>query len=213
MDRSPGNSIFWKAELLWTMPRWQPLFYDFELLNKSHKCILNANLVLVFPYPEPCHIDDGLLLMHVLSLSSVKSIIYRLFSILNSDFIHNNFCFYNVWIYPRSHSAMRIIWAACYGKFYFDFPNRSSCIRCSWSWRPWRGGSMSCLGSRPSWGNGKQRWKHPGADAHKTGVSMFTYSVCFSAQASCTRDTIFPDVLHSGVGKPRTLGAAAENAI
>ncbi len=41
---------------------------------------------------------------------------------LNSDFIHNNFCFYNVWIYPRSHSATRIIRAACYRKFYFDFP-------------------------------------------------------------------------------------------
>ncbi len=37
--------------------------------------------------------------------------------------------------------------------------------------------------------------------------------MCFSVQAPCTRDTIFPDVLHSGAGKPRTLGAAAEEAI
>ncbi len=41
-----------------------------------------------------------------------EPIIYRLFSILNSNFIHNNFCFYNVWLYPRSHSATRIIRAA-----------------------------------------------------------------------------------------------------
>ncbi len=39
------------------------------------------------------------------------------------------------------------------------------------------------------------------------------YSVCFSPRAPCTRDAIFPDVLHSGAGKPRTLGAAAEEAI
>ncbi len=37
--------------------------------------------------------------------------------------------------------------------------------------------------------------------------------MCFSAQAPCTRDTIFPDVLHSIAGKPWTLGAAAEEAI
>ncbi len=35
------------------------------------------------------------------------------------------------------------------------------------------------------------------------------YSVCFSAQAPCTQDAIFSDVLHSGAGTPRTLGAAA----
>ncbi len=40
--------------------------------------------------------------------------------------------------------------------------DRSSCIRCSWSWRPWRDRSVSCLGSRPSWGSGEQCWKHPG---------------------------------------------------
>ncbi len=41
------------------------------------------------------------------------------------------------------------------------------------------------------------------ADAHKSGVSMqqaantpTTSTLCFSAQALCTRDTIFPDVLH-----------------
>ncbi len=62
-------------------------------------------------------------LTHFLNLSSVKSFIYRLFSILNSDFMLNHFCFYNVWIYPRSHSATRIIRAACYRKFYFDFPS------------------------------------------------------------------------------------------
>ncbi len=37
--------------------------------------------------------------------------------------------------------------------------------------------------------------------------------MCFSAQAPCTWYAIFPDVLHSGAGKPRTLGAAAEDAI
>ncbi len=46
------------------------------------------------------------------------------------------------------------------------------------------------------------------ADAHKSGVSMQRAAntpttstpppVCFSAQAPCTWDTIFPDVLHSG---------------
>ncbi len=151
-------------------------------------------------------ITSGLLLTRVLSWISVKPIIYRLFSILNSNFIHNNLCFYNMWIYPRSHSATRIIRVACYRKFYFDFPSpllaysplakpaqvpltqlislfthayahltlfhcylfkwricvylcvqvrtRSSCIRRSSSWRPWRDGSASCLGNRPSWGNG-----------------------------------------------------------
>ncbi len=54
---------------------------------------------------------------------SPKPIVYRLFSILNSDLIHNNLCFYNVWIYSRLHSATRIIRAACYRKFYFDFPS------------------------------------------------------------------------------------------
>ncbi len=68
-------------------------------------------------------ITSGLSLTRVLNWISVKPIIYRLFSILNSDFIHNNLCFYNVWIYPRSHSATRIIRAACYRKFYFDFPS------------------------------------------------------------------------------------------
>ncbi len=37
--------------------------------------------------------------------------------------------------------------------------------------------------------------------------------MCFSAQAPCTRDAIVTDGLHSGAGKPRTLGAAAEDAI
>ncbi len=37
--------------------------------------------------------------------------------------------------------------------------------------------------------------------------------MCFSAQAPCTLDAIFPDVLHSGIRKPRTLGAAAEETI
>ncbi len=149
---------------------------------------------------------SGLSLTRVLSWISAKPIVYRLFSILNSDLIHNNLCFYNVWIYSRSHSATRIIRAACYRKFYFDFPSpllaysplakparvpltqlnpyfthaythltlfhcyllkwqirvylcvqvrtRSSCIRRSWSWRLWRHGSASCLGNRPSWGNG-----------------------------------------------------------
>ncbi len=64
---------------------------------------------------------SGLSLTRVLSWISAKPIVYRLFSILNSDFIHKNVCFYNVWIYPRSHSATRIIRAACYRKFYFDW--------------------------------------------------------------------------------------------
>ncbi len=58
------------------------------------------------------------------------------------------------------------------------------------------------------------------ADAHKSGVSMqraantpTTSTLCFSAQAPCTWDTIVTDGLHSGAGKPRTLGAAAEDAI
>ncbi len=144
----------------------------------------------------------------------VLATIYHLFSILKFNFIHFHSCFYNVWIYPRSHSAMKTI-RAPYRKFYFDFPSlllaystlrvpltlpvtsqlpltqvipcshthlplfhcylllwricfylwvqvrtRSNCNRCSW--RPWRDRSTSCLGSRPSWGNGKQRWKHPG---------------------------------------------------
>ncbi len=33
--------------------------------------------------------------------------------------------------------------------------------------------------------------------------------MCFSAQAPCTQDAIFPDVLHSGTRTPWTLGAAA----
>ncbi len=66
---------------------------------------------------------SGLSLTRVLSWISAKPIVYRLFSILNSDLIHNNLCFYNVWIYSRSHSATRIIRAACYRKFYFDFPS------------------------------------------------------------------------------------------
>ncbi len=37
--------------------------------------------------------------------------------------------------------------------------------------------------------------------------------MCFSAQAPCTRDAIFPDVLQSDTEKPRTLDAAAEEAI
>ncbi len=58
------------------------------------------------------------------------------------------------------------------------------------------------------------------ADAHKSGVSMqraantpITSTLCFSAQAPCTRDAIVTDGLHSGAGKPRTLGAAAEDVI
>ncbi len=65
------------------------------------------------------HLGNLLRLWHVPQLRSPD----RLFSILNSDLIHNNLCFYNVWIYSRSHSATRIIRAACYRKFYFDFPS------------------------------------------------------------------------------------------
>ncbi len=47
------------------------------------------------------------------------------------------------------------------------------------------------------------------ADAHKSGVSMqrATSTPCVSLHA------IIPDGLHSGAGKPRTLGAAVEDAI
>ncbi len=58
------------------------------------------------------------------------------------------------------------------------------------------------------------------AEAHKSGVGMqhstntpTTYTPCFSAQVPCTRVAIFSDVLHSGVGKPQTLGASAEDPI
>ncbi len=58
--------------------------------------------------------------MHVLSLSSVKSIIYRLFSILKS--ILFTIIFISItWIYPLSHSSTKTIRAPCYHKFYFDF--------------------------------------------------------------------------------------------
>ncbi len=51
------------------------------------------------------------------------------------------------------------------------------------------------------------------ADAHKSGVSMqhaantlTTSTPCVSLhRAPCTQDVIFPDILHSGTGKPRTL--------
>ncbi len=52
----------------------------------------------------------------------VLATIYHLFSILKFNFIHFHSCFYNVWIYPRSHSAMKTI-RAPYRKFYFDFPS------------------------------------------------------------------------------------------
>jgi len=80
-----------------------------------------AQLVTEKPQ-KPFMLLSGLSLTHILNWISIKPIIYRLFSILNSDFIHH-FCFYNVWTYPRSHSAMRIIRVACYRKFYFDFPS------------------------------------------------------------------------------------------
>ncbi len=58
------------------------------------------------------------------------------------------------------------------------------------------------------------------ADAHKSGVSMqraantpTTSTRVFLAQAPCTRDAIITDGLHYGAGKPRTLCAAAEDAI
>ncbi len=46
-----------------------------------------------------------------------------LFSIfyLKINFIHHNFRFYNMWIYPLSHSATKTTRAPCYHKFYFDF--------------------------------------------------------------------------------------------
>ncbi len=39
---------------------------------------------------------------------------------------------------------------------------RSSYIQCSWNRRPCKSRSTSCWGSRPSWGSGERRWKHPG---------------------------------------------------
>ncbi len=181
----------------------------FPLVDMNRGRIWNGSFgetVLHTRQRHTCWFTSGLSLTRVLSWISAKPIVYRLFSILNSDFIHKNLCFYNVWIYPRSHSATRIIRAACYRKFYFDFPSpllaysplakparvpltqlislfthaythltlfhcyllkwrirvylcvqvrtRSSCIRRSSSWKPWRDGSTSCWGNRPSWGNG-----------------------------------------------------------
>ncbi len=40
-------------------------------------------------------------------------------------------------------------------------------------------------------------------------AALHLCSVCFSAQAPCTWDTVFPDVLHPSAGTPRTLNAAA----
>ncbi len=59
------------------------------------------------------------------------------------------------------------------------------------------------------------------ADAHKSEVSMqhaantpTTSTPCVSQHwPPCTQDAIFPDVLHSGAGKLRTLVAATEDAI
>ncbi len=42
---------------------------------------------------------------------------------LKIHFIQHNFRFYNVWIYPPSHSATKKIRAPCYHEFYFYFPS------------------------------------------------------------------------------------------
>ncbi len=78
----------------------------------SQSSILNTSFLLWFLLPT-----------HVLSLRSVKSIIYRKFSILKFNFIHHILCFYNVWIYSRSYSATKTIRAPCFRKFYFYFPS------------------------------------------------------------------------------------------
>ncbi len=49
---------------------------------------------------------------------------------------------------------------------------RSSCIWCSWSWRPWRDGSTSCLGRQAQLRKRKATLETSRADAHKSGVSM-----------------------------------------
>ncbi len=53
-----------------------------------------------------------------------------------------------------------------------------------------------------------------GAGGHgeaESRAALHLCSVCFSAQAPCTRDAVFPDVLHPSAGTPRTLNAAAED--
>ncbi len=51
-------------------------------------------------------------------VNSLSSIFY-----LKIYFIHHNFRWYNVWIYPLSHSTKKTIRAPCYHYFYFDFPS------------------------------------------------------------------------------------------
>ncbi len=57
---------------------------------------LSTDALLKIQFSQKNCPGSGLSLTHVLNCISVKPIIYRLFSILNSDFIHNTFCFYNV---------------------------------------------------------------------------------------------------------------------
>ncbi len=56
----------------------------------------------------------------VLSLSSIKSIIYCLFSILK--YILYSSIFYNVWIYPPSYSAIKNNQSALISQVLFLFP-------------------------------------------------------------------------------------------
>ncbi len=71
-------------------------------------------------------VPDGKCCVHILIghhfLFVADAIIYRLFY-LKIYFIHHHFRFYNVWIYPLSHSATKTIRAPCYHWFYFDFPS------------------------------------------------------------------------------------------
>ncbi len=42
---------------------------------------------------------------------------------LKINCIHHHFRFYNMWIYPLSHSATKTIRVPCYHKIYLDFPS------------------------------------------------------------------------------------------
>ncbi len=95
---------------------------------------------------------------------------------------------------------------------------RSSCIRCSWSWRAVEKQIQDLVEKQAQLRERRAALETSRADTHKPRVSTVysallhshhLYSMCFSAQAPCTQDAIFPDVLHSGTRTPWTLGAAA----
>ncbi len=84
---------------------------------------------------------------------------------------------------PLLNSVTKIIRAPCYHKFYFDFPS----LLLAYS---------------------------PLASSVRLPLTL-DISIVVAANTANTLFThaIFPDVLHSGAGKPRTLGKAAEDTI